>query len=68
MKAAVLRCDGSLRDIERGGGVDERAEARYQDILVIQRDTVQTAKLVASSDQASTGRLIFGIVTSVWHG
>jgi len=29
--------------------------------LVIQRDTVQTAKLVASSDQASTGRLIFGI-------
>jgi probable F420-dependent oxidoreductase len=29
--------------------------------LVIQRDTIQTAKLVASLDQVSGGRLIFGI-------
>ncbi len=29
--------------------------------LVIQRDTIQTAKLVASLDQASGGRFIFGI-------
>ena len=29
--------------------------------LVIQRDTIQTAKLVASLDQVSSGRFIFGI-------
>jgi probable F420-dependent oxidoreductase len=29
--------------------------------LVIQRDTIQTAKLVASLDQASNGRFLFGI-------
>src|SRR5215467_13806198 len=29
--------------------------------LVIQRDTIQTAKLVASLDQVSKGRLLFGI-------
>src|SRR3954470_4911619 len=29
--------------------------------LVIQRDTIQTAKLVASIDQASKGRFLFGI-------
>jgi len=29
--------------------------------LVIQRDTIQTAKLVASLDQASAGRFLFGI-------
>src|SRR5438309_11085252 len=29
--------------------------------LVIQRDTIQTAKLVASLDQISSGRLLFGI-------
>jgi probable F420-dependent oxidoreductase len=29
--------------------------------LVIQRDTIQTAKLVASIDQASNGRFLFGI-------
>jgi len=29
--------------------------------LVIQRDTIQTAKLVASLDQVSTGRFLFGI-------
>src|ERR671932_893687 len=29
--------------------------------LVIQRDTIQTAKLVASLDQASGGRFLFGI-------
>src|SRR5256885_5247911 len=29
--------------------------------LVIQRDTIQTAKLVASIDQVSKGRFLFGI-------
>src|SRR6476469_6599231 len=29
--------------------------------LVIQRDTIQTAKLVASTDQTSGGRFLFGI-------
>ena len=29
--------------------------------LVIQRDTIQTAKLVASLDQVSEGRFLFGI-------
>src|SRR2546421_8739000 len=29
--------------------------------LVIQRDTIQTAKLVASLDQVSSGRFLFGI-------
>src|SRR6266540_385055 len=29
--------------------------------LIIQRDTIQTAKLVASLDQASKGRFLFGI-------
>src|SRR5260370_38363951 len=29
--------------------------------LVIQRDTIQTAKLVASPDQVSSGRFLFGI-------
>ena len=29
--------------------------------LVIQRDTIQTAKLVASIDQVSGGRFLFGI-------
>jgi alkanesulfonate monooxygenase SsuD/methylene tetrahydromethanopterin reductase-like flavin-dependent oxidoreductase (luciferase family) len=29
--------------------------------LVIQRDTIQTAKLVASLDQLSSGRFLFGI-------
>src|SRR5579872_23358 len=29
--------------------------------LVIQRDTIQTAKLVASLDQVSAGRFLFGI-------
>jgi alkanesulfonate monooxygenase SsuD/methylene tetrahydromethanopterin reductase-like flavin-dependent oxidoreductase (luciferase family) len=29
--------------------------------LVIQRDTIQTAKLVASLDQVSGGRFLFGI-------
>src|SRR3954454_23947019 len=29
--------------------------------LVIQRDTIQTAKLVASIDQVSSGRFLFGI-------
>src|SRR3984957_19758154 len=31
------------------------------DKLVIQRDTIQTAKLVASLDQVSKGRFLFGI-------
>ena len=32
--------------------------------LVIQRDTIQTAKLVASLDRVSKGRFLFGIIAS----
>src|SRR5947207_4317379 len=34
--------------------------------LVIQRDTIQTAKLVASIDQVSGGRFLFGLVAG-WN-
>ena len=40
---------------------DQEAEARDRHRLVIQRDTIQTAKLVASIDQVSGGRFLFGI-------
>jgi len=43
------------------GGGDEAAQARHRICLVIQRDTIQTAKSVASLDQVSGGRFIFGI-------
>jgi alkanesulfonate monooxygenase SsuD/methylene tetrahydromethanopterin reductase-like flavin-dependent oxidoreductase (luciferase family) len=36
--------------------------------LVIQRDTIQTAKLVASIDQVSSGRFLFGIAAAgMWR-
>src|SRR4029079_11907217 len=41
----------ATKDIKVGTGV----------CLVIQRDTIQTAKLVASVDQVSGGRFLFGI-------
>ena len=42
---------GATRTLKVGTGV----------CLVIQRDTIQTAKLVASIDQVSNGRFLFGI-------
>ena len=58
---ALLRCDGPVRDADRRGLRDQAAQARDRHRLVIQRDTIQTAKLVASIDQVSAGRFIFGI-------
>src|SRR6201994_3697455 len=42
-------------------GVTKRLKLATGICLVIQRDTIQTAKLVASIDQVSGGRFIFGI-------
>src|ERR1700746_3562959 len=39
----------------------QRLKVRTGVCLVIQRDTIQTAKLVASIDQVSGGRFLFGI-------
>ena len=58
---ALLRCDGPVRDADRRGLRDQAAPGRDRHRLVIQRDTIQTAKLVASIDQVSGGRFIFGI-------
>ena len=40
---------------------DQDDQARHRRLLVQQRDTIQTAKLVASIDQVSKGRFLFGI-------
>src|SRR3979411_3013304 len=42
-------------------GATRRLKLATAICLVIQRDTIQTAKLVASLDQVSNGRFIFGI-------
>src|SRR5438067_13858186 len=42
-------------------GTTKRLKLSTGICLVIQRDTIQTAKLVASIDQVSGGRFIFGI-------
>src|SRR5256886_4774975 len=42
-------------------GATKRLKIATGIALVIQRDTIQTAKLVASIDQVSGGRFIFGI-------
>jgi len=57
----VLRGDGSLRVSDRRGGRDKDAQGRDGVCLVQQRDPIQTAKLVASIDQVSGGRFLFGI-------
>jgi probable F420-dependent oxidoreductase len=43
------------------GAVTKRLKLATGVCLVIQRDTIQTAKLVASIDQTSGGRFLFGI-------
>src|SRR6201994_3801476 len=43
------------------GAVTRRLKLATGICLVIQRDTIQTAKLVASIDQVSGGRFLFGI-------
>ena len=44
-----------------GAAVTKRLKLGTAICLVIQRDTIQTAKLVASLDQVSNGRFLFGI-------
>ena len=58
----VLRRDGSVRHPGRRGGGDH-ASCRWPPgiCLVVQRDPIQTAKAVATLDQVSGGRFLFGI-------
>ena len=58
---AVLRCDGPVCDAGAAAAVTKRLKLGTGVCLVIQRDTIQTAKLVASIDQVSKGRFLFGI-------
>ena len=60
-RQAVLRRDGPVRHPDRGGDGDQALKIATGVCLVIQRDTIQTAKLVASLDQVSGGRFLFGI-------
>src|SRR3954453_6390983 len=47
--------------LSAAGAVTKRLKLGTGVCLVIQRDTIQTAKLVASLDQVSNGRFLFGI-------
>ena len=47
--------------LSAAGAVTKRLKLGTAICLVIQRDTIQTAKLVASLDQVSKGRFLFGI-------
>ena len=47
--------------LSAAAAVTERLKLGTAVCLVIQRDTIQTAKLVASLDQVSKGRFLFGI-------
>jgi len=47
--------------LSAAAGVTTRLKLGTAVCLVIQRDTIQTAKLVASLDQVSKGRFLFGI-------
>src|SRR5712671_5083020 len=44
-----------------GGGELPKSYSKVMDPFVVQRDPIQTAKLVASIDQASGGRFLFGV-------
>ena len=58
----VLRRDGSLRHARgRRGGHDAAPQVATGICLVVQRDPIQTAKAVATLDQVSGGRFLFGI-------
>ena len=59
---AVLRRDGPVRVADRrGGGRPRRSSSAPASASSIQRDPIQTAKLVASLDQVSGGRFLFGV-------
>src|SRR5262245_53549554 len=58
---AVLRCDGPVRHLSAAAAATKRLKLGTAVCLVVQRDTIQTAKLVASLDQVSGGRFLFGI-------
>ena len=47
--------------LSHGGRGDQNAEDRHWRCLIAQRDPIQTAKLVASIDQVSGGRFVFGV-------
>src|SRR5271168_4281083 len=47
--------------LSAAAGVTARLKLGTAVCLIIQRDTIQTAKLVASLDQVSKGRFLFGI-------
>jgi probable F420-dependent oxidoreductase len=57
----VLRRDGPVRDPDRAAAATKTLKVGTGVCLVIQRDTIQTAKLAASLDQVSGGRFLFGI-------
>ena len=57
----ILRRDGPVRGADRGRGGHAALKVGTGVCLVTQRDPIQTAKLVASIDQLSNGRFLFGI-------
>src|SRR5262249_18440614 len=57
----LLRGDGSLCLADRGGVATTTLKVATGVCLVQQRDPIQTAKLVASIDQISGGRFLFGV-------
>jgi len=58
---ALLRRDGSFVTLAAAAAATKRLKVGTGVCLVIQRDTIQTAKQVASIDQISGGRFLFGI-------
>ena len=60
-RQAVLRRNGPVRHPDGGGGATKTLKVATGVCLVIQRDTIQTALLVATIDQISGGRFLFGI-------
>ena len=57
----ILRRHGSVRGADGGGRGHQDLKVGTGICLITQRDTIQTAKLVASIDQLSGGRFLFGI-------
>ena len=56
-----MRGDGPVRHPHRGGGGNPHLLLGTGICLVVQRDPIQTAKLVASIDRISGGRFLFGV-------
>jgi len=57
----VLRRHGPLRGADAAAAATKKIKVGTGVCLVAQRDPIQTAKLVASIDQLSNGRFLFGI-------